>query len=55
MVAESPPMNEEAAYLVDNLYKDRLRTLVSVDDIVKSVYDTVYFFLLLFLIIFINF
>ena len=42
MVADSPPLNNTAEYLLDNLYRDRLRSLLSVNDIIKGLWDEIF-------------
>ena len=39
MVAENPILNETAVEWIDQLYRDRLRTLLSVDDIIKELFE----------------
>eukprot|EP01084_Bolivina_argentea_P254514 427889_1 len=39
-VSTNPVLNNESIWWIDQLYRDRLRTLLSVDDMVKGIIDT---------------
>ena len=36
-VSGTPPLTPETTKVVDDLYRDRIRTLVSVDDLVEAI------------------
>lgn len=39
MIANNPPLTEYAGSLIDELWTDRLKSLLSVDDLIGALYD----------------